>query len=78
MPATGTCISCNAGAALAGAAPSNATRPAADAATTKLVRISFSSVEGGHGRSMGGVPAPYDTGLHHEFSQRAGQGRVAG
>ncbi|WP_267877788.1 hypothetical protein [Massilia oculi] len=40
--------------------------------------IWLSSVEGGHGRAIGDLPVPYDTGLHHEFWLRAGQGRVAG
>ncbi len=78
MPATGTCISCSAGAAVAEDAPSNATTPAANAAATKLVRISFSSLKSGHGRAIGGVPAPYDIGLPPKFWLRAGQGRVAG
>jgi len=42
------------------------------------LRISFSSLESGHGRAIGGVPTPYDTSLPPEFWLRAGQGRVAG
>ncbi|WP_267876061.1 hypothetical protein [Massilia aurea] len=40
--------------------------------------MSFSFVEVGHGRPVGGVPVSYDTVAHPKFWLRDGQDRVAG